>query len=387
MTYPKDIKITAPEQFALLNDPDFLNQAVTRFLQQFLEAEITSFLQAEPYQRTSERTGYRNGYKPRVLKTRVGRIELSVPQDREGRFSSELFSRFQRSEKALILALQEAYLQGVSTRKVTKITEALCGTSVSKSQVSELCQDLDADINAWRGRPLEQAYPYLIIDATYLHIRSLGQVASEAILIVSGISQTGHRDILAIDVAHTETEATYAALFKDLKKRGLKGVHLVISDHHEGLQNAIKRHFQGASWQHCQTHFHRNIKGITPPKYQREVAQALKDVFNAPDLATAQKRLSFMMDTYEEILPNVVEKIDQDIIHTLACFHFPQKHQRRIRTTNLLERLNREIKRRADVVQIFPNQQACERLIGALCMEWSDEWITGRRYLDMTDWK
>ena len=384
MTYPKDIKITAPEQFALLNDPDFLNQAVTRFLQQFMEAEITSFLQAEPYQRTSERTGYRNGYKPRVLKTRVGRIELCVPQDREGRFSSELFSRFQRSEKALILALQEAYLQGVSTRKVTKITEQLCGTSFSKSHISQLCQDLDADIKAWRGRSLEQGYPYLIIDATYLHIRSLGQVVSEAVLIVSGIAMSGHRDILAIDVAHTETEATYGDLFKDLKKRGLKGVQLVISDHHEGLQNAIKRHFQGAAWQHCQTHFHRNIKGITPPKYQREVAQALKDVFNAPDQATAQARLSAMMDTYEEILPKLVEKIDQDIIHALACFHFPQQHQRRIRTTNLLERLNREIKRRADVVQIFPNQKACERLIGALCMEWSDEWITGRRYLDMT---
>ena len=387
MTYPKDIKITAPEQFALLNDPDFLNQAITRFLQQFMEAEITSFLQAEPYQRTSERTGYRNGYKPRVLKTRVGRIDLCVPQDREGRFSSELFSRFQRSEKALILALQEAYLQGVSTRKVTKITEQLCGTSFSKSHISQLCQDLDADINAWRARPLEQAYPYLIIDATYLHIRSRGQVASEAVLIVSGISGSGHRDILSLEVAHTETEATYADLFNDLKKRGLKGVQLVISDHHEGLQNAIKRHFQGAAWQHCQTHFHRNIKGITPPKHQREVAQALKDVFNAPDQATAQDRLSAMMDTYEEILPNVVEKIDRDIIHCLACFHFPQQHQRRIRTTNLLERLNREIKRRADVVQIFPNQEACERLIGALCMEWSEEWITGRRYLDMTDLK
>ena len=387
MTYPKDIKITQREQFALLNDPDFLTQAITRFLQQFMEAEITTFLQAEPYQRTDERTGYRNGYKPRVLKTRVGRIELSVPQDREGRFSSELFSRFQRSEKALILALQEAYLQGVSTRKVTKITEALCGTSFSKSHISELCQDLDADIKAWRDRPLEQAYPYLIIDATYLHIRSLGQVSSEAVLIVSGVAGSGHRDILSLEVAHTETQATYASLFKDLKKRGLKGVQLVISDHHEGLQNAIKRHFQGAAWQHCQTHFHRNIKGITPPKYQREVAQALKDVFNAPDLATAQERLSAMMDTYEEILPNIVEKIDRDIIHCLACFHFPQKHQRRIRTTNLLERLNREIKRRADVVQIFPNEKACERLIGALCMEWSDEWITGRRYLDMTDWK
>ena len=385
MTHPKDIKITHREQFALLNDPDFLNQVVTRYLQQFLEAEITSFLQAEPYQRTGERTGYRNGYKPRILKTRVGRIELSVPQDREGRFSSALFSRFQRSEKALILALQEAYLQGVSTRKVTKITEALCGTSFSKSQVSDLCQDLDADIKAWRQRPLEQAYPYLIIDATYLHIRSGGQVVSEGVLIVIGIAESGHRDILSLEVAHTETEATYADLFKNLKRRGLKGVQLVISDHHEGLQNAIKRHFQGASWQHCQTHFHRNIKGITPPKHQRQVNDALKDVFNAPDQDTAKKRLSFMMDTYENVLPKLVDKIDRDVAHCLTCFDFPKPHRKRIRTTNVLERLNREIKRRADVVQIFPNQQACERLIGALCMEWADEWITGRRYLDMTD--
>ena len=387
MTYPKDIKISAPEQFALLNDPDFLNQAVTRFLQQFLEAEITTFLQAEPYQRTTQRTGYRNGYKPRIVKTRVGRIYLSVPQDREGRFHSGLFARFQRSEKALILALQEAYLQGVSTRKVTKITEQLCGTSFSKSQISELCQDLDADIKAWRARPLEQAYPYLIIDATYLYIRSGGHVASEGVLIVTGISESGHRDILSLDVAHTETEATYTDLFKDLKKRGLKGIQLVISDHHEGLRNAIKRHFQGASWQHCQTHFHRNIKGITPPKYQRQVADALKDVFNAPDLNTAKKRLSSMMDTYENILPKLVDKIDRDVAHCLTCFDFPQKHRKRIRTTNLLERLNREIKRRADVVQIFPNEEACERLIGALCMEWSEEWIAGRRYLDMTDLK
>ena len=245
-------------------------------------------------------------------------------------------------------------------------------------------QELDADIKAWRERPLEQAYPYLIIDATYLYIRSGGQVSSEGVLIVIGIAESGHRDILSIDVAHTETEATYADLFKNLKKRGLKGVQLVISDHHEGLQNAIKRHFQGAAWQHCQTHFHRNIKGITPPKHQRQVNDALKDVFNAPDQDTAKKRLSSMMDTYENVLPKLVDKIDRDVTHCLTCFDFPKPHRKRIRTTNLLERLNREIKRRADVVQIFPNQQACERLIGALCMEWSDEWITGRRYLDMT---
>jgi transposase-like protein len=250
--------------------------------------------------------------------------------------------------------------------------------------VSDLCQELDADIKVWRERPLEQAYPYLIIDATYLYIRSGGQVVSEGVLIVTGIAESGHRDILALEVAHTETEATYTSLFKDLKKRGLKGVQLIISDHHDGLQNAIKRHFQGASWQHCQTHFHRNIRGITPPKHQRQVADALKDVFNAPDRNTAQRRLSDMMDTYENVLPKLVDKIDRDVAHCLTCLDFPQQHRKRIRTTNLLERLNREIKRRADVVQIFPNEQACERLVGALCMEWSDEWIAGRRYLDMT---
>ena len=384
MTHPKDIKISSPDQFALLNDPDFLNQIVTRFLQQFLEAEISSFLQAEPYERTDERTGYRNGYKPRILKTRVGRIELSVPQDREGRFRSELFARFQRSEKALILALQEAYLQGVSTRKVTKITEQLCGTSFSKSHVSDLCQELDQDIQAWRDRPLDQEYPYLIIDATYLYIRTGGKVVSKGVLIVTGVSQSGHREVLALEVAHSETEATYAALFKDLKNRGLKGVKLVTSDEHDGLLNALKRHFQGVSWQHCQTHFHRNIRGITPPKHQRQVADALKDVFNAPDQKTAQRRLSEMMDAFENILPGLVDKLDRDVAHCLTCLSFPKQHQKRIRTTNSLERLNREIKRRADVVQIFPNEQACERLIGALCMEWSEEWISGRRYLDMT---
>jgi len=384
MTHPKDIKISSPDQFALLNDPDFLNQIVTRFLQQFLETEISSFLQAEPYQRTGERTGYRNGYKPRILKTRVGRIELSVPQDREGRFQSDLFARFQRSEKALILALQEAYLQGVSTRKVTKITEQLCGTSFSKSHVSDLCQELDVDIQAWRDRPLEQDYPYLIIDATYLYIRTGGKVVSKGVLIVTGVSVSGHREVLALKVAHTETEATWASLFKNLKNRGLKGVKLVTSDEHDGLVNALRRHFQDVSWQHCQTHFHRNIRGITPPKHQRQVANALKDVFNASDLTLAQRRLSEMMDVFENNLPNLVDKLDRDVAHCLTCLSFPAQHQKRIRTTNSLERLNREIKRRADVVQIFPNEQACERLVGALCMEWSEEWISGRRYLDMT---
>ena len=254
---------------------------------------------------------------------------------------------------------------------MTKITEQLCGTS----QVSELCQDLDTDINAWRERPLEQAYPYLIIDATYLYIRSGGQVASEGVLIVTGIAESGHRDILALNVAHTETEATYTSLFKDLKKRGLKGMQLIIS--------AITKAYKTPSndtFKNCQTHFHRNIRGITPPKYQREVADALFSMTRSKHRTkTPIRHDGYLSQTRGQNRPRCGALPDVFPLSTTA--------RKRIRTTNLLERLNREIKRRADVVQIFPNEEACERLIGALCMEWSEEWIAGRRYLDMTNLK
>ena len=213
MTHAQDTTPPPSEQLALLDEPDFIRQMVQRFFQQFLETEITQFLQAAPYERTDQRQGYRNGYKPRQLTTRVGRLELQVPQDREGRFRSELFARYQRSEKTLVLELQEAYLQGVSTRKVKKLTEQLCGTTVSKSFVSQVCQALDADIEAWRTRPLDQAYPYLMVDARYEHIRHNRRVVSQAVLVVQGVNQDGYRDLLAVAVAPTESQTTWGTLF------------------------------------------------------------------------------------------------------------------------------------------------------------------------------
>ena len=238
-----------------LDDPDFLRQLVQRMLQHVLEAEMTAHLGAARYERSEARQGHRNGYKPRQLHTRVGTLTLRVPQDRDGTFSTQLFARYQRSEKALVLTLMEMYVEGISTRKVAEVTEALCGTSFSKSLVSELVGTLDADLAAWRERPLTATgYPYLFVDARYEHARVKGQVVSQGVLIVSGICADGRREIVAVDVADTESEATYQDLFRRLKQRGLAGVRLVTSDDHAGLRAAIARHFQGASWQRCQVH-------------------------------------------------------------------------------------------------------------------------------------
>ena len=242
--------IATATQSILTDDPDFLRLIVERVVQEVLEAEMTAHLHAEPYERSADRRGYRNGYKPRQLNTRVGTLTLQVPQDREGTFSTQLFARYQRSEKALVLALMEMYVEGVSTRKVREITEVLCGTSFSKSLVSELAGQLDAELEAWRNRPLtETTYPYLSVDARYEHVRQGGQIVSQGVLIVAGVRADGHREILAVEVADTESAATYHHLFGDLKARGLSGVRLVTSDSHAGLKAAIDRHFQGASWQ------------------------------------------------------------------------------------------------------------------------------------------
>src|ERR687885_1833855 len=254
----KDHRRLAEEvlQGALLDDPNFLREIVERVLQETLEAEMTEHVGAAPYERTEKRTGHRNGHKPRTLRTRVGTLNLLVPQDREGTFSTRLFSRYQRNEKALVLALMEMYIEGVSTRKVKEITEELCGTSFSKGLVSSLAGSLDSELQAWRMRRLEAAsYPYVFVDARYEKVRVDGRVVSQGVLLVSAVRDDGFREILAVEVADTESEATYQQLFRSLKARGLKGVELVVSDDHEGLKAAIERHFQGASWQRCQFHY------------------------------------------------------------------------------------------------------------------------------------
>jgi putative transposase len=368
---------------ALLNEPAFLRELVRTTLQTLLEEELTAHLGAARYERTAGRTGYRNGYKPRTLTTRVGRIELRVPQDREGTFSPALFARYQRSEQALVLSLMEMYLHGVSTRKVATITEALCGTAFSKSQVSTLTSRLDAELRAWRERPLETAYPYLTVDARYEHVRVDGRVVSQGVLIVSGVRADGHREILAVDVADTESEATYHDLFRDLKQRGLQGVELVTSDDHPGLRVAIARYFQGASWQRCQVHFSRDLLGHVGRRDRAALAADLKALFGTASAAQARTLAGEIAARWRDRQPTVAARLEDDLEDCLACYTVPAAHRARVRTTNGLERLNQELKRRTRVVRIFPDRSSLLRLVTALAEEQSDEWISGRRYLDM----
>jgi putative transposase len=375
-------------QGILLDDPGFLRQIVERVLQEMLEAEMTEHIGAAPYERSAARAGHRNGYKPRALRTRVGTLNLLVPQDREGTFSTQLFSRYQRNEKALVLALMEMYLEGVSTRKVREITEELCGTSFSKSLVSSLAGSLDQELQAWRERQLEAAsYPYLFVDARYEKVRADERVVNQGVLIVSGVRDDGYREILAVEVADTESEATYQELFRSLKRRGLSGVELVVSDDHEGLKSAISRHFQGASHQRCQVHYTRNLLGMVGAARRKELASDLRAIFAAPAREQALQIASSVAEKWRQRKGNekVAEHIEEHVEECLACLAFPESHRRRIRTTNSLERLNQEIKRRTRVVRIFPNPEACLRLVSALAVEQSEEWLTGRRYLDMSE--
>jgi putative transposase len=372
-------------QEVLLDDPSFLGEIVERVVQQVLETEMTEHIGAALYERTENRTGQRNGYKPRTLRTRVGTLNLLVPQDREGTFSTRLFSRYQRNEKALTLALMEMYVEGVSTRKVKEVTEVLCGTSFSKSLISSLAGSLDAELQAWRNRRLEaEAYPYLFVDARYEKVRVGSRVVSQGVLIVSGVRDEGMREILAVEVADTESEATYQELFRSLKTRGLSGVELVVSDGHEGLKAAITRHFQGASWQRCQVHYARNLLGMVSLAKRKELGADLRGIFAAPDREQAFGIASSVAEKWRKKGHEKVScHLEEHIEECLTCLAFPESHRRRIRTTNGLERLNQEIKRRSRVVRIFPNRESCLRLVSALAVEQSEEWVTGRRYLDM----
>lgn len=383
MAEPDSTGLVARTQAALLDDPEFLRGLVQRAVEAILDAEMTAHLGAERYERTGERRGYRNGTKPRQVHTRVGTLELRVPQDRDGTFSTELFARYQRNEQALVLTLLEMYLQGVSTRKVATITEQLCGTAFSKSQVSALAGRLDAELATWRERPLTASYPYLCVDARYEHVRIDGRVVSQGVLLVAGVRDDGRREILAVAVADTESEATYQELFRGLKARGLLGVILVTSDNHAGLRAAINRHFQGASWQRCQVHFARNLLGLVGAKHRGRLAEEVRGIFAATSAAQAQATAHSCAQAWQASHPQVAAKLEAEVEDCLACYAFPAAHRLRLRTTNGLERFHQELKRRTRVVRIFPNRAALLRLVTALAMEQSDEWVSGRRYLDL----
>ncbi len=351
----------------LFQRDDGLARLVESVLNQILEAQVTERLGAEPYERTAERQGYRNGSRERTMKTRVGALSLEVPEVREGVFSTELFARYQRNEQALVLAMMEMVVNGVSTRKVKRITEELCGTSFSRSTVSELCRGLDQVVEAWNGRDLgEQAHPFVIVDALVLRIREDGHVSQRSAFVAVGVGEKGQREILGLMLGDSESQDSWSSFFAWLKERGLKGVDLVVSDDHAGLVAAVRKHFQGVLWQRCQTHLSRNVLDVCPKALQAELHSRLRPIFEAPDAEVARVRLEAGFD---------------DAVAVLAL---PQPYRRLLRTTNGLERLNEEIRRRERVIRIFPNEVSALRLLGALLMEQDDIWTTGRKYFDMT---
>jgi transposase-like protein len=360
---------------------------MTSAYNEVLEAEMTEHLGAEPNERTEEREGYRNGHYTRSLVTRVGPLTLRVPRARDGSFSTKVFQRYQRSEKALVLALMEMMVNGVSTRKVKRITEKLCGREFSSSTVSRLAKGLDEQVEAWNERPLEgRRYPFVLVDAMHIKVRRQGAVRSTSALIAVGVNEAGYREILGIRIANSETEEGWLETFRWLKARGLEGVELVVSDAHDGLVEALRRCFQGATWQRCQTHFRRNILDKTPAEWKDAMQEGLDRVFEAEDPASAREHFEELAGRLEGEADAALDTLEAGLEDAIAVLRLPAKYRRRLRTTNALERLIQELRRREKVIRIFPNDESAWRLLGAFLAETHEDWSTGRRYFRMDDY-
>ena len=360
-------------------------------LNQILQAQVTEQVEAERYERTENRQGYRNGSYPHQLHTRIGTITLSVPRIRGGKFTTELFARYQRSEQALILTMMEMVINGVSTRKVAQVTEELCGTQFSKSTVSELCKRLDPIVNAWNHRSLsDNRFPFVLVDALVLKVREHGRVRSRGVMLGIGVNTDGQREVLGLMLGDTESEESWTEFFGWLKTRGLRGVDLIVSDDHGGLVRAIRKQFQGVTWQRCQTHFMRNVLDATPKGFKDEIHAHVRAILEAPDLETARMLLKQTMGLYEEKAAKAMRILESGFDDATAVLSLPEKYRKRLRTTNSVERLNEEIRRRERVIRIFPDRQSVIRLIGALLMEQDEKWAAGKKYLDMAeyfDWR
>lgn len=365
-------------------DPHLLKGLLREALQEVLEGEMTEFLGAEPGERTTQRQGYRSGYYSRSLVTRIGKLELRVPRDRNGEFSTALFERYQRSEKALVSALAEMYVQGVSTRKVKAITEELCGHSFSASTISQINKSLDASLARFAHRRLEEDYPYLILDARYEKVREDGVVQSQAILVAIGINSEGKRQILAVELANRESRSSWKDFLLRLKERGLSGVEFVVSDDHAGLKRAVGEVLAEAAWQRCYVHFLRNALDYLPRKADDDCLQELRWLYDRRDHQEAQRDLAAWIGKWSGRYPKLVDWVEQNIGETLTFYRLPRQHHKHLKSTNMLERLNEEIKRRTRVVRIFPNAASCLRLIRALCVETHEAWLEDSRYLNMT---
>ena len=383
MTGRKNTKSIEEIKAMMKQDGDFLRPLVQMAVQEFLEAEMNESLNAQKSERTGGRLGYRSGYYSRGLVTRVGRIELRVPQDRKGLFSTEVFERYQRSEKALVSAVMEMYVQGVSTRNVKAIAEELCGHSFSASTVSELNAKMDEQLAKFANRKLEQDYPYLIIDARYERVREDGRIVSRAVLVAIGINWEGRREVLGIELAGRETHTSWRDFLLRLKERGLSGVELVISDDHAGLKRAVQEVFTRSAWQRCYVHFLRNALDHLPRKSGDDCLTELRWLYDRRDEEEARRDLACWLRKWQEKYPKLCDWVEANIEETFTFYRQPREHHKHLKSTNLLERLNQEIKRRTLVVRIFPNEESALRLILALAVEQHEEWIEQHRYLNM----
>lgn len=384
MTYQNDFTLPAEivEQIAA-NGMDYLPEMIRTMINTAMQIERQRHLKAGLYERNEEREGHANGYKGKTVRTRVGEITFAVPQVREGGFYPEALEKGLRSERALTLTLAEMYIQGVSTRKVAVILERMCGSGVTSSAVSQAARELDEKLEQWRNSPLGEIV-YLYLDARYEKVRQDGQIRDAAVLIAVGVDLSGHRKVLGASVSLGEQEVHWRSFLESLLKRGLRGVKLVISDDHSGLKAARQAVLGGVPWQRCQFHLQQNAQAYVPRKDQQaEVAGDIRDIFNAPDRPRAEEYLRKAVEKYQKTASKLANWMEGNIPEGLTVFSFPAAHRRLIRTTNGLERLNREIKRRTRVVSIFPNDAACLRLVSAILMETSDEWEGGKVYLNL----
>lgn len=379
----KSKPLMAIAKSTLVRDEDLLKRLLQEAVQAILEGEMTEVVQANRSERCEGRLGYRAGYYSRGFVTRVGKLELRVPRDRDGRFSTALFERYQRSEKAFVGALAEMYVQGVSTRRVKAITEELCGHSFSESTVSEINKSMDAALERFATRKLTEPYPYLILDARYEKVRESGVIVSQAVLIAIGINWDGRREILGVEQANRESASSWREFLLSLRGRGLHGVELVVSDDHAGLRKAIPEVLTEASWQRCYVHFLRNALDYLPRKADDDCLQELRWMYERMDLKEAQADLAAWLDRWSQRYPKLTDWVEENIADTFTFYRLPKEHRKHLKSTNMLERLNEEIKRRTRVVRIFPSTSSCLRLVRALCVEIHEGWLEDSRYLNM----
>jgi len=362
-----------------------LGDAVSLLINEAMRLERERHLGVAPFERSPERRGYANGYKPKTVKSRVGALDLAVPQVREGGFYPQSLDKGLRSERALKLALAEMYVTGVSTRKIARVTQELCGFEVSSSEVSRCAAELDEELTAWRERPLGR-YPYVVLDARYEKMRHGGSVVDCAVLLAMGVNPDGQRELLGVSVALSEAEVHWRGFLSDLAARGLHGTKLFVSDNHAGLKAARAAVFPSVPWQRCQFHLQQNASHYVPKKsLKARVAADIRAIFNAPDAVEAQRLLERFVTAYETTAPDLAAWAETALPEGLTVFTLPEHQRKRMRTSNAVERVNKEIKRRTRVATLFPNEASCLRLVTAVVMEISEDWQTGRRYLNMNE--